>query len=203
MSQTQQLEIEVKFFLADRAAFRARLLAAGAALTKERVLERNVRFDTPDDRLLQHEELLRLRQDTAMRLTYKGLAAEDISSEAKIREELEIEVSNFDTAALILARLGFAPVQVYEKYRETFTRQGVEIVLDELPYGDFVELEGTESAIKAAAAHLGLPWEKRITHNYLGLMAAVKAFYNLDFDDLTFANFRNREVSIARLLPEV
>jgi adenylate cyclase class 2 len=203
MSHANQLEVEVKFLLADRAAFRARLLAAGAISAKPRVFERNVRFDTPDQQLLQREELLRLRQDTAVRLTYKGLAAEDHQSEAKIREELEIGVSDYDTAALILTRLGFAPVQVYEKYRETFTWQDVEIVLDELPYGDFVELEGPEAGIKTAAAALDLPWEKRITNNYLGLMAALKAFYNLDFDDLTFANFQNVQAPIASLLPAI
>ncbi len=128
MSDAQQLEIEVKFLLANRADFRARLLEVGAVLTKPRVFERNVRFDTPDNRLLRQEELLRLRQDTAVRLTYKGLAAADAHSEAKIREELEIQVSDFDVAALIFTRLGFAPVQVYEKYRETFTWQNVEIL---------------------------------------------------------------------------
>lgn len=203
MSSAQQLEVEVKFLLANRAEFRVRLLEVGAVLTKPRVFERNVRFDTPDNRLLRQEELLRLRQDTAVRLTYKGLAAEDARSEAKIREELEIQVSDFDTAALIFTRLGFAPVQVYEKYRETFTWKNVEIVIDELPYGDFVELEGPEAAIKTAAADLGLSWDKRITNNYLGLMSAIKAFYKLDFDDLTFANFQNIRVQMADLVPTI
>ncbi|MBK8988089.1 MAG: class IV adenylate cyclase [Chloroflexi bacterium] len=203
MNHANQLEVEVKFLLADRAAFRARLLAAGAALTRARVFERNTRFDTPDQRLLQGEELLRLRQDTAVRLTYKGLAAADLLSEAKIREELEIEVSDFDTAALIFTRLGFAPVQVYEKYRETFTWHEVEIVLDELPYGDFVELEGTEAGIKTAVSTLNLPWDKRITNNYLGLMAALKTRHDLEFDDLTFANFQHVQAHIASLLPAV
>ena len=52
MNHTNQLEVEVKFLLADRAAFRARLLAAGAVLVRPRVFERNTRFDTSDQRLL-------------------------------------------------------------------------------------------------------------------------------------------------------
>jgi len=75
--------------------------------------------------------------------------------------------------------------------------------LDELPYGDFVELEGPEAAIKTAAADLGLSWDKRITNNYLGLMSAIKAFYKLDFDDLTFANFQNIRVQMADLVPTI
>jgi len=182
------------------AAFRERLLAAGAVLTKPRIYERNVRFDTADERLYKELSLLRLRQDTAVTLTYKGTSEKQSQSEAKVREELEVEVSDFDTLSLIFQRLGFAPMQVYEKYRETFTWQDVEIVLDELPYGNFIELEGDEGGIKTAVSHLNLHWQDRIVDNYLGLMAQLKAHHNLPFHDLTFANFINLDISIADVL---
>jgi adenylate cyclase, class 2 len=201
MSAEKQLEVEVKFLVADLPAFRKRLLAAGGTLQKERVFERNVRFDTPDNDLLKKGELLRLRQDTAVRITFKGEVAEALTSEAKVREELEVSVTDFDTTAQIFGRLGFDPVQVYEKYRETFVLGEIEIVLDEMPYGDFVELEGEEVAIKMAATDLGLTWSKRVNNNYLGLMADLKRFHQLDFDDLTFANFEGRGVSVGDMLP--
>lgn len=201
MSGEKQLEVEVKFLVSDLAAFREQLLRAGGTLKKERIFERNVRFDTPDNGLLKEGALLRLRQDAAIRVTYKGMVPDDVHSEAKIREELEVSVNDFDTAALIFERLGFAPVQVYEKYRETFTLDDVEIVLDEMPYGNFVELEGEEVAIKTAATDLGLAWGKRIVNNYLGLMADLQKYHQLDFDDLTFANFAGRDISIADILP--
>lgn len=184
----------------DLAAFRERLLAAGAVLSKPRVFEKNVAFDTADSRLFQELKLLRLRQDTAVTLTYKGTPANLPQSEAKVREELEVKVSDFDTLAEIFARLGFAPAVVYEKYRETFTWQNVEIVLDELPYGNFVEFEGEEAGLKTAVAHLNLNWQNRILTNYLGLMAQLKAHHNLPFTDLTFANFTNPNISIADVL---
>lgn len=196
----KNLEVEVKFFVPELAAFRERLLAAGAELTKPRMYERNVRFDTADERLYQELSLLRLRQDTAVTLTYKGTSEKQSQSEAKVREELEVEVSDFDTLSEIFQRLGFAPVQVYEKYRETFEWQDVEIVLDELPYGNFIELEGDEVGIKTAVAHLNLNWQDRIVDNYLGLMAQLKAHHNLPFNDLTFANFANLHISIADIL---
>ena len=195
------LEVEVKFFIPELAAFRERLLAAGAELVKPRIYERNVRFDTEDERLYKELSLLRLRQDTAVTLTYKGTRENLLHSEAKVREELELQVSNFDTLAEIFTRLGFAPRQVYEKYRETFTWQDVEIVLDELPYGNFIELEGDEAGIKTAVSHLNLNWQERILGNYLGLMAQLKAHHNLPFNDLTFANFADRNISIADILP--
>jgi adenylate cyclase class 2 len=200
-SKQQNLEVEVKFFVPDLGAFRERLLAAGAELLKPRVFEKNVAFDTADSRLYQELKLLRLRQDTAVTLTYKGTPKNLPQSEAKVREELEVKVSDFDTLAEIFARLGFAPAVVYEKYRETFTWQDVEIVLDELPYGNFVEFEGEEAGLKTAVAHLNLNWQNRIISNYLGLMAQLKAHHNLPFNDLTFANFANQNISIADVLP--
>lgn len=56
------VEVEVKFLLDDFAALRRRLAQVGAPLVSPRVFERNVRFDTVDERLLARQELLRLRQ---------------------------------------------------------------------------------------------------------------------------------------------
>lgn len=187
--------------VADLTVVRAQLLTLDADLKKDRVFEKNVRFDTRNERLRSELKLLRLRQDTAVKLTFKGPTPADLTSEAKVREELEIEVSDFDMAAAICERLGFAPIQVYEKYRETFQLGDVEIVLDEMPYGNFVELEGPEAAIKTAALRLNLDWNKRLLTNYLALMGEVKAHFNLDFDDLTFANFDNLDISLTDILP--
>lgn len=199
-STADHLEVEVKFLVANLTAVRNRVIEAGAKLRRERVWEQNVRYDTVEDSLLQRGELLRLRQDKRAIITFKGLSQEAIHSEAKVREELEITVDDFDTAAAIIRRLGFSARQTYEKYRETFSLGEVEIVLDELPFGDFVELEGTEPAIKQAAAALNLDWQKRLTINYLALLEMAKEHYQLPFNDLTFANFTDTTHTITRLL---
>jgi adenylate cyclase class 2 len=191
----------VKFLVNDLGAVRQHLAAMGAALGVARVFERNVRFDTPDEALLRRQELLRLRQDVRSRLTFKGPAGEDAASEAKVREEIELEIGDFDRLALIFQRLGFRPVQTYEKYRETFHWQSVEVVLDELPFGQFVELEGPEVEIKQAAGSLGLDWSNRVLANYLALMELARREFDLPFSDLTFANFERRPVDMSRLLP--
>jgi adenylate cyclase class 2 len=88
-------------------------------------------------------------------------------------------------------------VQVYEKYRATFQLNRVEVVLDEMPFGYFVELEGSERAIRSAADVLGLDWRKRILSNYLALMAELKTAHNLPFDDLTFENFATLQATVS------
>lgn len=190
------LEVEVKFWVADLAAVRRQLAATGAAPTRPRVFERNVRYDNAWDGLARAGKLLRLRQDSAARLTYKGppLDGDVVASEARVREELEVDLSDFDTAHRLLLRLGFEARQVYEKYREAFQIGAVEVVLDELPFGDFVELEGPEAALHPVAAALGLDWEQRILANYLYLLEEMKHAFALPFNDLTFANFAGVQV---------
>lgn len=202
-NNARNLEVEVKFLLNDLPAFRQRLINAGIQHRHPRTYEHNIRYDNPWDGLARQGKLLRLRQDSRARLTYKGIPTEPISSEVKIREELEIEISDLHTAAAILQRLGFAPCQVYEKYRETFSSGGVEIVLDEMPFGNFVELEGEEAALKLLAKDLGLDWENRILDNYLVIMLHLKTAHNLPFDDLTFANFAGLDISAANLFAPV
>lgn len=186
-----QFEVEVKFATADLAAVRQRLVGTGATLVTPRLYERNVIYDTADFSLRDGQKLLRLRQDERARLTLKAPAptAVQAQSAAKVREELEIEVSDFATAEAILHRLGFESKLIYEKYRETWHLQGLEIVLDELPYGHFVELEGNEAEMEPIAAELGLAWENRLLTNYLALMVDLRATHNLPFTDITFANF--------------
>ncbi len=200
--QDDRLEVEVKFWVAEHTAVRQTLLSLGATLSKPRVFERNLRLDTPDQQLLQKRQLLRVRQDTTVTVTFKSDTITLPDSEAKVREEIEFQASDGETAVLLFQRLGYSPVQVYEKYRETFQLGEVEVVLDELPFGNFVELEGPEAAIKTAAAQLGLDWNHRLLTNYLALMAQLQAHHHLPFHDLTFANFAGHPFNISDVLPQ-
>lgn len=198
------LEVEVKFLIPELAAVRQAVLTAGGLLHKPRVFERNVRYDTAEDSLRQQIALLRLRDDGVTRLTFKGMpldGPEHDQAHARVREELEVIVSDFAIMEMILQRLGFAPRQRYEKYRETFRLGAVEVVLDELPFGDFVELEGPGELLPETASALGLAWERRILVNYLTLLDELKAQVALPFDDLTFDNFRGRHITLGDLAP--
>ena len=181
-------EIEAKFYLQDLAAFRQRLLSAGAILTQPRVKETNLRFDTPQRDLSKKAQVLRLRQDEAAHLTFKGPGA--IEGGVLARQEIEFEVSDFAAARRFLEALGYHVFTTYEKVRESFTLAAVQVSLDEMPFGLFTELEGpSPEAIRSLAESLGLVWERRITVSYLELFAQLKARLALPFDDLTFDAF--------------
>ena len=184
----KSLEIEIKFYIPDIDAIRARILSLGAEL-KGSGFETNIRFDDAEQRLTQGKKLLRLRQDTRCRLTVKS-PQDDADTEFKIFTELEVDISDSQTMIAILGQLGFYPRQVYEKQRETYLFNQTELCLDSLPYGHFLEIEGGKEDIRKAAEALGLNWEKRITANYLSLFAALQKELHLPFEDITFENFK-------------
>jgi adenylate cyclase, class 2 len=113
---------------------------------------------------------------------------------------LEVGVSDFDTMRGILQGLGYHTAQVYEKWRQTFHWESVELCLDTMPYGTFLEIEGPREKIRPAADRLGLVWEKRILKNYLAMFEALRVQENLPFHDVTFSNFENHATDITPLL---
>lgn len=183
------METEVKFVLSDPQSFLEKGKQAGAVCTQERVFERNLRFDTPDGRLRAAHQVLRLRQDTRARMTFKGPAQEN--APVAIRPEIEFTVSDFDAAQSFLEALGYEISVIYEKYRTSFDLEGAEVSLDEMPFGTFCEIEGRDAdQIKELSGRLGLHWDDRINESYLALFERVKARRNLNMRDLTFDAFR-------------
>ena len=71
-------------------------------------------------------------------------------SESDIKHQREEETRVEDPGAMeaILEAIGFEPALVYEKRRETWTLGKTEIVIDELPFGLFMEIEGSEQDIR-------------------------------------------------------
>lgn len=181
------VENEVKVHVPDLEAVAARLVALGAALESERVFERNVRYENGEQSFSPRGIVLRLRQDYRTRLTYKGPGT--VKSGALERFEAEVTVDDFETMNIILGQLGFQPFIAYEKYRTTYRWGEAEIVLDEMPYGHFIEIEGSSAVIDAALVALELQDRPRIFASYLMLFEQVKIALNLFCHDLTFANF--------------
>jgi adenylate cyclase class 2 len=195
------IETEVKYHLPDPAGLRARLLALGAQ-SRGRCREHNLRLDFPDGRLARGRSLLRLRQDRACTLTFKSVASE-ADPAFKQMVELEVQVSDFGRMRAVLAALGFQPLQVYEKWRESFELDGTIFCLDELPYGSFLEIEGNREAIVSAGERLGLPWAKRILLTYLDIFDRLRRRYRLPFADVTFERFHGLDADLTPLLPEM
>src|SRR5215510_12876715 len=98
-------EIEAKFYVQDLKRIEARLQNLEARLIQPRILETNLRFDLPDSRLRSKGQVLRLRQDSEARLTYKdsGTSEQGVVN----RREIEFTVEDFEKAKLLLEALGY------------------------------------------------------------------------------------------------
>lgn len=140
------IEIEKKYRIdEDRmAVVTERLIQLDAAYLGE-TLEENLlhRGGVLDGR----NAVLRLRK-TGERavLTYKERVATADAFKRQI--EHETEVSSVEATEEIIESLGFQLAVVYEKRRRTWSLGDVEIVLDELPFGLYMEIEGEENAIE-------------------------------------------------------
>ena len=193
------VEIEVKFHLADANWMRDRILAIGAS-ARGRIFETNIRFEDAAMSLKDRGMLLRLRKDDRVRLTLKSPAA-DLDKDFKIHSELEVEVDNLDACHSIMEGLGFHPEQTYEKWRETFALGDTNLLVDTMPYGVFLEIEGQKPEIRNVSQQLDLKWEERIVLNYLEIFEIIQREENLPFKDITFENLRRTPVDISRYLP--
>lgn len=98
--------------------------------------------------------ILRIRRvDDKTILTFK----KRLPGNSGIKEQIEHEtfVENAFETEKIIEQLGCEKKLVYEKRRKIYKFREVEIVLDELPFGLFMEIEGEFMSIKEAEMFIG------------------------------------------------
>jgi adenylate cyclase class 2 len=150
------IEIEKKYRLDKKriVELTAKLGELGAEFSTE-VFEENYlhRGGVLDER----NAVLRLRKigDVTL-LTYKERVENQPESDFKHKTEFETVVSDVDATERIIEKLGYRLSVVYEKHRKTWHLGNVEVVLDELPFGLYMEIEGPIEDIIEAEKLLGI-----------------------------------------------
>lgn len=190
-------ETEAKFYIAHLAALEAQLRSLGAHCLQERTYELNLRFDTPQGDLRRSGRVLRLRRDRQVLLTYKE--GREVKEGIHRRTEIEFSVDDFEAARRFLEALGYQVQFIYEKYRTVYLLGGLHLMLDELPYGDFLEIEGEAERIRPLAEKLGLDWEQAIPLSYHALFERLRQRLGLPFSDLLFEHFQSLTVTPEQL----
>jgi adenylate cyclase class 2 len=147
------IEIEKKYRIDKKTLVEltARLAELGATFLddsfEENFLHRGGRLDP-------NNSVLRLRKtDSRTTLTYK----EKLSTNSDFKHQIEFEttVSDADAAENIIEKLGYKLSVVYEKHRRSWRYKNVEVVLDELPFGFYMEIEGSKKDILIVEKQLG------------------------------------------------
>lgn len=181
-------ENEIKLRISNVASAKRLLRENGFRISRRRVFERNIVFDTKGLALRNSGKLLRLRQagDRAV-ITFKGPAA---PGKHKSREERETSIGSLPEFQVILERLGFTPSFVYEKYRTEYSqpdRSGI-VTLDETPIGEYLEIEGPPGWVDRIARDLGYAESDYITRSYGALYLDFIKRTGKDSRDMVFAS---------------
>jgi len=157
-------EIEKKYRVTEEGAARVRASLLNAGARAEGVgFEVNTLY--AGNGLDTTSCVLRLRRvGDGARLTFKE--RQESESSVKRHREEETGVADADAAAAILEAVGFRPALVYEKRRETWRMGNTEVVIDELPFGWFVEIEGEERDILDVERRLELTSAEAVNESY-------------------------------------
>jgi adenylate cyclase class 2 len=154
------IEVELKCVVDDVPRRRAAIEAAGARLDFEgRLADR--RYDTREHALAGRDNVLRVREyhSAAGRhaeLDWKGPTRYE--GGYKVREELDVPVTDAESLAALLDRLGYVVTIAIDREIAQYDLDGAMIRFERYPrMDDLVEVEGTPEQIERAIAALGLP----------------------------------------------
>ncbi|MCC7009305.1 MAG: class IV adenylate cyclase [Acidobacteria bacterium] len=183
------IEQEVKLSFPHVEAARQAIVEAGGRLVVSRRLVDDRLFDLPDGRLRRRGMTLRTRRDAAdAYLTVKGPV---LAGPVKSREELETRVDDVDVLEAALSAIGFVRTFRAQKYREEYALPSARLTIDQVPFGVFVEIEGTPDVIARVAGSLGrTPSDYRL-ESYPTLWRQWCAAAGRPEDDMLFDDSRN------------
>lgn len=157
---TMNKEIEARFLDIDKEELIKKLVALGA-VDKGNVLLSEVIFYDADNTWPDEGRLVRIRsRGTTTNLTCKHHTERTIDG----AREIEFAVPDANLAQQFLENIGLVVARHQEKWRHTFTLDGVTIDIDTWPrVPTYVELEGlSEEDIKAVARSLGFNWQDAV-----------------------------------------
>lgn len=155
-------EIEVKILEINRKEVEDKLIAMGAKKTFDGEVD-SMMFDFEDDSLKNNKDDFRIRKLGSKNIiTFKEFVE---SKDTKIREETEVEVSDFDETVRIFEALGLKCMQRFTKHRTSYSYDNVLFEFDNLEgeYGhipEFLEIEASdEETVFKYAKKLGFEKE--------------------------------------------
>ncbi|MCK5234329.1 MAG: class IV adenylate cyclase [Candidatus Aenigmarchaeota archaeon] len=156
------IEKEIKFKIDNIETILNKLLKQGAEKIGS-AFQRTVRVDTENKSLENEGKFLRVRSGFKNVITLK-IKCKNSSTNVFERKEIEIELPETEKMRRILNELGYSNECIMEKYRLNLKLGDIDISLDELPFGLFIELEGEEDKIFDLAQKLDLKEKIIVTY---------------------------------------
>jgi predicted adenylyl cyclase CyaB len=107
----------------------------------------------------------------------------------KHQKESETRVADPDAVHAILKALGFSPALVYEKRRTRWQVGKAKVVIDELPFGLFMEIEASEKEIARVEKLIGAQAFEAVAATYPSMTAKLG---KKNREGIIEARFKNR-----------
>lgn len=129
--------------------------------------EKTIRYDDENNSYSKRKKFWRLRSGFENVITLKE-DIENSEKESSVSERIETEttVGDLEKMSYILNQLGLKEKKIMVKFRAKWQFKNAEVVIDELPFGFFLEIEGSEKEIFEVACLLNLDINKKITGTY-------------------------------------
>jgi len=178
------IETEKKYRItAERAVELAALLEGSGGVFLYERFEENLLYR--GGQLDVNNAVLRLRRsDNGSFLTYKEKAVGEDGFKARL--EYETQIADPIAVEAMFGRLGYRLFLVYEKRRKAWRFANCEVVIDELPFGVFVEIEGAPDDIQIAEQRSGVNELEVEPNSYPGLTA----MYGREVEGVIEARFK-------------
>jgi len=163
------IETEVKIKVEDFNDIEKTLQKFEWGSVKDFVFEDNFIFDFDELDLKKEGKLLRLRVvGDKVILTFKNKINKE-NSIFKEREEIEVQIGDYNKMKKILLGIGLRVFFRYQKFRKIYSLGENHICLDKTPVGNFIEIEGNKSFIMEFAKNLGFSETDFINKTYYEL----------------------------------
>jgi len=150
--------------------------------------ETSVRYDNEQGFYEKQGKFIRLRSGLKNTISLKEKMADVEEDKILTRNGIEVEVDNIKGIKSILEKLGLKPMYTMEKYRLKWLYNKNEINLDELIFGCFLEIHGTEYEIWQILDELNLDDNDIVEGTYWDIFDEYKRYNQiyLNENDIKF-----------------
>ncbi|MFA5131106.1 MAG: CYTH domain-containing protein [Patescibacteria group bacterium] len=163
------IEYEATFTNINKEEIRNRLKETGATLIKPEFLQKRVCLDLPSGHQIKGGWLRVRDEQDKITMSFKLVNGSNIDDQ----KEICLKIDNYNEGINFLETIGAKQKAYQESYRELWSLDGVEVMIDEWPYLEpYVEVEGkSEEEVKTVSEKLGFDYSQ-------ALFCSVDTLYN-------------------------
>lgn len=136
-------------------------------------MEKTIRYDNDDLKCSNNGIFIRTKSGMKNVLTLKEIPT-DSSNTSFERITTEVEVDNINKIGYILEKIGLTKKFIMEKYRLFFKYDNVDILIDELPFGIYLEIKGEDNEINRVTKMLNIDEADLIKMTYWDIYDKIK-----------------------------